>query len=279
MRPLPHLDGVEHRHVDAPGFAMHVALAGPEDGDVVVLLHGWPQSWWIWRHAIPRLAAAGHRVVAPDLRGHGWSEAPRHGYDKEQLATDVLATLDALGVERFAVAGHDWGGFVAQLLGLRVPERVTRIATVNIVPVWRDQPLSITQAWRYLYIPLNASPVLGGLIPRTPLFERFQLRVASDDAAINAAGLKAHPHVTQQVYRSAILRDLRAMGARRDQRLRAPLLVLHGDRDPVITPADVERFRAHADDVEVRFLRGAGHFVVDERPDEVAEALVSHFAA
>lgn len=75
-QPPPRVDGVRSTSVDAAGLAMHVAQAGPEDGPVVVLLHGWPEHWWMWKAVMPALAAAGHRVLAPDLRGFGWTAAP-----------------------------------------------------------------------------------------------------------------------------------------------------------------------------------------------------------
>ena len=91
---IPELPGVEHRFVDAGGLRTHVAEAG--EGEPLLLLHGWPQHWWCWRDLIPALAPH-YRVIAPDLRGHGWTDAPPGGYEKEQLASDVLALVDALG--------------------------------------------------------------------------------------------------------------------------------------------------------------------------------------
>ncbi len=102
---------------------MHVAIAGPEDAPPIVLVHGWPQNWWAWRHVIPGLAER-FRVIAPDLRGHGWSRAPDGGYEKEQLASDLLAVLDELAIERVAWVGHDWGGWTGVLAALRAPETV-----------------------------------------------------------------------------------------------------------------------------------------------------------
>jgi pimeloyl-ACP methyl ester carboxylesterase len=112
MREPPELPGVQHKYVDAGGLRTHVALAGPGDAPPVLLVHGWPQNWWTWRHVIPTLAER-FRVIAPDLRGHGWSEAPASGYEKEQLASDMLAVLDALALERATWIGHDWGDGLA----------------------------------------------------------------------------------------------------------------------------------------------------------------------
>jgi pimeloyl-ACP methyl ester carboxylesterase len=122
-RALPELGGVEHRFVDLPNLRMHVAEAG--EGDPVVLLHGWPQNWWAWRRLIPPLAER-FRVVCPDLRGFGWSDAPTGGYEKETLADDILQLLDALELRRVRMIGHDVGGFVGFLTCLRAPERVAQ---------------------------------------------------------------------------------------------------------------------------------------------------------
>src|SRR4029453_12652530 len=125
---LPALPGVQHHGLDVPsgggGVRLHVAEAGA--GAPVLLLHGFPQHWWCWRKVIERLR--GHyRLLAPDLRGFGWSEAPRSGYCAAPFAGDGVGLLDALGLTRAHVVGHDWGGFAAILLGLRHPERVDRL--------------------------------------------------------------------------------------------------------------------------------------------------------
>jgi pimeloyl-ACP methyl ester carboxylesterase len=114
MPGLPHVDGVTHRWVEARGLRFHVAEAGAGD-DAVLLLHGWPQHWYEWRHLMPDLADR-HRVIAPDLRGFGWSDAPSSGYLKEEMGQDVLAILDALELERVKLVGHDWGGWIGFIL-------------------------------------------------------------------------------------------------------------------------------------------------------------------
>jgi pimeloyl-ACP methyl ester carboxylesterase len=98
MTAMPTVEGVSHRWVEARGLRFHVAEAG-SGKDPVLLLHGWPQHWYEWRNLMPALAM--------DLRGFGWSDAPRDGYEKENLAADVLAVLDELGLERVKLVGHD----------------------------------------------------------------------------------------------------------------------------------------------------------------------------
>jgi pimeloyl-ACP methyl ester carboxylesterase len=109
-------------------------LAEACDGPPVLLLHGFPDSWRLWRHQISALADAGHRVIAPDLRGFGDSAKPEavEAYRMRALVTDVVGVLDALGVERADVAGHDWGASLAWVLGMFVPDRVSRLAAVSV---------------------------------------------------------------------------------------------------------------------------------------------------
>src|SRR3954451_16471130 len=121
--------------VDAGGLKVHVALAGPADAPPVVLLHGWPQNWWCWRHVVPLLADR-FRLVMPDLRGHGWSDAPARGYEKERLARDLIALLDALELDRVGYLGHDWGAFVGYLAAIAAPERIRALMTLSIPHPW-----------------------------------------------------------------------------------------------------------------------------------------------
>src|SRR5512143_1870526 len=99
-----------HRTVTANGQRFHVAELG--DGPLVVLLHGFPQFWWSWRHQLLALADTGYRAVAPDLRGYGASDKPPRGYDAFTLSADVAGLVRALGERDAVIVGHDWGGFL-----------------------------------------------------------------------------------------------------------------------------------------------------------------------
>src|SRR5947209_19331980 len=126
MEDLPELDGVSHEFLDVAGVRMHVATAGDRDARPLLLVHGWPQHWWAWRGLIPALAET-HRVIAPDLQGFGWTEAPTAGYEKERMAAQLLALLDALAIDRVTWVGHDWGGWLGFLAALKAPERFARL--------------------------------------------------------------------------------------------------------------------------------------------------------
>lgn len=160
-RTMPHVDGVDHQYITAGALRMHVATAGDPDAPPLLLLHGWPQHWYLWRRVIPAVSER-YRVIAPDLRGFGWTDAPAGGYRKERMASDILALLDAMGVERVRLAGHDWGGWIGFLLALRAPERIERYLALNILPPFMPPradpgaPLALARLW---YQALLAGPI------------------------------------------------------------------------------------------------------------------------
>src|SRR3954452_10576195 len=161
----PDVPGVTHDWVDAGGLRTHVALAAPEDAPPLLLVHGWPQHWWAWREVIPRVADR-YRVIAPDLRGHGWSDAPTSGYDKNQLATDLLALLDAMGLEKVTWVGHDWGAFSGYLAAMRAPERFERLLALCIPPPFSPNRSPATLALLLSYQGPISTPLLGSFIVR-----------------------------------------------------------------------------------------------------------------
>jgi pimeloyl-ACP methyl ester carboxylesterase len=140
---------MELRTIETNGIRMRVAEAGK--GPLVVLLHGFPESWYSWRHQIPALAAAGYRVVAPDQRGYGGTDAPQsiESYDIHHLAGDVVGLLDSLGEETAVVAGHDWGAPVAWHCALAHPDRFRAVVGLS-VPYAGRLPIPPTEAFRMI---------------------------------------------------------------------------------------------------------------------------------
>jgi pimeloyl-ACP methyl ester carboxylesterase len=182
---MPELAGVEHVFHEVGGLRMHVAVAGSPDAEPLVLLHGWPQHWFAWRRLIGPLSAH-YRVICPDLRGFGWTAAPPGSYLKTELAADVHALLDVLGLERVRLAGHDWGGFTGFLLCLDAPERFSHFAAAGISHPWVQREAgaaaALKLARRLAYMVLIASPVLGRqVVQRIPAFTRTVLRASSVD--------------------------------------------------------------------------------------------------
>jgi pimeloyl-ACP methyl ester carboxylesterase len=281
---MPHVEGVEHRFVRAGDVRLHVAEAGA--GDPVVLLHGWPQHWYCWRRVIPRLAER-HRVLCPDLRGFGWSDAPRSSYAKHELAGDVIALLDALELERVRLVGHDWGGFVAFLAAQRAPERIQDLMAFSIVHPWARRPRAavLPRLPLLAYQPLVGAPWLGPLVQRLPPFYDALFaaaggrRIWSDeerDAYTRILREPARAEAASRVYRTFLLRELPAIarGTYAAERLTVPARLVIGRSDPIVTAFDPAGYEAHADDMRVELVDG-GHFLPEERPETVAELVLS----
>ena len=125
---------MEHQQISVNGINLHVVQDGPRAGQLVILLHGFPEFWYGWRRQIPYLAAAGYRVWVPDQRGYNLSDKPDGiaAYTLDELAADVIGLIDAAGHERAFVVGHDWGAAVAWWVAAKYPERVARIVVINV---------------------------------------------------------------------------------------------------------------------------------------------------
>lgn len=281
--PLPQVEGVTHRDVSARGLRFHVAEAGPADAPPVVLLHGWPQHWFMWRHVIP-LLAADHRLIVPDLRGLGWSDAPTSGYLKQELADDVLALLSALGVERFDLIGHDWGAFAGFLMCLTAPERVGHCVACSIPHLWPPQERpSLKRLTRLWYQVALATPGLGAGLMRNGSFTTKVLTSARHHGDYTAEELAAfvdvlrepeHAHATSRYYRSFLLHELRPLvgGAFKQRTLTTPTTLLWGARDFILQGAKTTgEHEPYAPSMTIEWAPDTGHFLPEERPELVAE--------
>jgi pimeloyl-ACP methyl ester carboxylesterase len=280
---------VAHRRVALPGGpTLHVAEAG--DGPPLVLIHGWPQHWWAWRRLLPALAAE-HRVLCPDLRGLGWSDAPSGAYAKEQWAADVVALLDGLDLDRVDLVGHDWGGLVALLAALRAPERVRTVAALSILHPWPRAPAPSLRALVPLAYQLPLATPLAGeqLLRRLPVFVRELIRRGSHsdhrwrddelDAYADVLRMPERARASSAIYRTFLLREIGPLAAGRygDRRLEMPALMLTGAADPVVGPALLEGLERHAGaGARTQTIERAGHFLPEERPEAVLAALREH---
>jgi pimeloyl-ACP methyl ester carboxylesterase len=282
----PALPGVEHREVTIRRVRWHVAVAGDPDAPPVVLLHGWPQHFYAWRHVIDRLKAD-FRVYAPDLRGFGWSEAPDGAYSKNGLACDVELLLDELEIETCTLAGHDWGGFVAFLTALRAPERVGRLAAFSIIHPWIHFPKPTpTTIARSSYQFVLAAPFVGEQVQRRlgALYGLALRRSAShgfqwDEEALRlyaeAYTRPEHARAASALYRTFLLRELPALtgGKYANRDLGVPGVLATGAEDPVVTEERLDGLAGHAPNMITHVVAGAGHWLPEERPDEVSELI------
>jgi pimeloyl-ACP methyl ester carboxylesterase len=277
----PDIPGAEHRYAqietaDAGPLRVHYAEAG--DGPPLLLLHGWPQHFWCWRRVVPDLAGD-HRLICPDLRGFGWTDAPGRGYDSETFAADAVALLDALELERVGVIGHDWGGFTSFLLALMQPERVNGLLAVSTPIPWvKPSPRLAAAAWRTWYAWVLAA-IGREALRRRPGAVRLMLRHGAPDEAIDereaetyAAPLRepARAEASQLLYRYYLSSLLSLRERPYDGlRLTAPTRLVVGRGDQAIPEVTLQGFEPHADDMSLELVDGCGHFVPEERPDVV----------
>jgi pimeloyl-ACP methyl ester carboxylesterase len=279
--PMPEVDGMSHRTVDAGSVRIHVAEAG--SGAPVVLLHGWPQHWYAWRRVAPQLAGD-HRVICPDLRGFGWSDAPPGAYDKATLAGDVLALLDALELDRVDLIAHDWGAWIGFMLCLDHPERFAHYLALNIYTPWPEPPspriLAVTA--RLWYQVALATPILGRWLIRDTSFVRRLITAGAVRQAWTDEDLEAftaplrvpeRAEASVRLYRTFLLHELLPFvrGQFLGRRLTVPTLLLHGTRDLAIDYRALGQWRSHADQMEVELREDSGHFIAEELPDLVVE--------
>ena len=276
---LPEVEGVRHRYVDADGLRVHIAEAGDATAPPVLLLHGWPQHWYMWRGVIERLWPH-FRLIAPDLRGFGWTEAPGGGYDADTFASDQVALLDALEIETASVIGHDWGGWTSFLLGIDHADRIERMVVCNSPHPWpRVEPRSVLEVWRSWYAVVNATP-LGKWVAQTtripelilsrgnvgdPFAEGIELYLQQFDEPARAdASMKLYRYYLR-IFASGV-----RGGGYRDKRLTVPTLLLFGTADRYVSSRLMPGFESHADDMELELVEGSGHFIVNEKPELVA---------
>ncbi|MCB0166601.1 MAG: alpha/beta hydrolase [Anaerolineae bacterium] len=132
------MTNITHRNIQTNGISMHIAEAG--HGHPVILIHGFPELWYTWRHQLPALAQAGYHAVAPDLRGYGATERPdaTQSYSTLTMAADIVGLLDALGAEKGVVVGHDIGAHVAWLVAELYPQRVSAVVALSVA--WQPRP-------------------------------------------------------------------------------------------------------------------------------------------
>jgi pimeloyl-ACP methyl ester carboxylesterase len=285
---MPAIRGVKHEYVVANGLTMHVATAGPETGEPLLLLHGWPQNWYAYRHLIPVLAQNGYSVFAPDLRGWGSTDAPPAGYSVAQRTQDVIALIEALGLAKVKLIGHDWGCFVGFLLCAERPGLVDSYVGAGLFHLWPKTGVKQAVALRRLwYWPIVAAPVLGPKAVSNPRFRRFIYKLwAAENAQWTDEEFEhltghlnepARARATMLSYRAAI-KDFApyVAGRYRHTTLQTPILLLLGGKDGCVEPTLVQPTR-HAPNLKIEVLPNIGHFLLEEAPDVVLQRSLNHF--
>jgi len=284
-----------HRDVSAGGLRFHVAEAGPPDGPLVLLLHGFPEFWWSWRHQLVAFGDAGYHAVAPDLRGYGASDKPPRGYDAYTLSADVAGLVRALGAREAHLVGHDWGGYLGWTTATLHPRTVRSLSALSI-----PHPLRMWEGLRDRRQAQASAYIAGFQLPRVPearlrsgvlvgeLLRRwggpgFPDREA-DERYRAAMAVPAAAHCALEYYRWAVRSQVRPEGRRfrevMTRGVEAPVLHLHGALDACILTSTVVGSAAWArGGYELRVLGGVGHFPHEEVPQTVTAALLAHIGA
>jgi len=286
---MPDLPQLEDLWFERDRVRLHAVAAGPKDGPLVILLHGFPEFWYSWRKQIGPLADAGFRVLAPDQRGYNLSSKPPAiaDYAVGNLTADVIAIADQLGTDRFYLAGHDWGAAVAWATALQYPQRLRKLAILNVphpavfLRTVRTNPLQMQHSWYMAFFQL----------PRIP-----ESRFAANNFAMGIKSLVASSRPGTFTpddlnrYReawsnpgtvTATINWYRALFRHRppphNPRVHVPTRILWGRRDMFLLPEMAQESLKYCDSAELIWFPDATHWLQQEEPEAVNAALIEHF--
>ena len=286
---------ISHTHTVNTPIQLHVEVSGPADGRMIVLLHGFPEFFYGWKHQIGPLARSGFFVAAPDQRGYNLSAKPASvaSYEVDVLAQDVIAILDQYRREKAVIVGHDWGGVVAWQLGISYPERVEKLVILNA-----PHPAAMTRALM--------NPATGQLARswyvyafQIPGWAEFIIRLTRYRALARAMQATAHASTFTQEdmrryreawsrpgaltgminwYRAIVRRTLR-MGQKEYQRaaqvrVTPPTLILWGERDTALSPSLAQSSLEWCEQGSLVRFPNATHWLQHDEPERVTNRIL-----
>jgi pimeloyl-ACP methyl ester carboxylesterase len=281
---------LEHHFIRTNGIVLHTVMAGPVDGPVVILLHGFPEFWYGWRQQIPALAAAGFRVWAPDQRGYNLSDKPkgRAAYRVDLIARDAIGLIEATGHSQVCLAGHDWGAMVAWWVALTAPERVRHLAILNVphpevsTDHIRTDPRQMVRSTYAIFFQLPWLPeallragdyrLLGQMIKGSARRGAF-----SDEEINQYRRAWSQPGALSAMlnwYRAYLLRPIPGGSPR----VTVPTTVIWGKKDIALRSVMAEESAALCDRGELLWLPENSHWVQHEAADRVNEILITRFS-
>ena len=276
---------MEHRHADLGDVRLHYVTAG--SGFPVVLLHGWPQSWYEWRHIIPGLAER-FQIIAPDLRGLGDSSRPAGGYDKKTVGADIWRLVhDVLGLSAFHLVGHDWGGPTAYAVAAAHPEVVRKLAILDVTIPGDGSP-NISQGgrrWHHAFhqtLDLPEALIAGREDIYLGWFYRnYGARPLDDTDIAEYLRTYSQPGALRAgfSYYRAIPADIADNAAKvaAGFKLPMPVLALGGDRSWGRGMEVVESLGRLASDVRGGVIENCGHWMPEEQPEALLRQLLGFF--
>lgn len=282
-------NSVETLHFENASVRLHAVAAGPCNGPVVLLLHGFPEFWYGWRNQIEPLANAGFRVIVPDQRGYNLSCKPARvaSYALTELVSDVIAVVDQLGQQRIFLAGHDWGAAVAWSTALLHPQRIAKLAVLNVPhpSVMRrfltSCPRQTLRSWYMFFFQLPWLP--------EAVFSAFHFRIgarsllrSSRPGAFSPEDLARYREAwSQPGALTAMMNWYRALFRHRTKfphsTVNVPTRILWGERDAFLLTEMAHESLRYCTSAELFTFAGASHWLQHEEPARVSELLLEFF--
>lgn len=292
---------METQFIEVNGIKLHVKLAGPTDGEPVLLLHGFPEFWYGWRGQIPALVEKGFRVVVPDQRGYNLSDKPAHieDYRISLLATDAAGLMSALGYEQFHLVGHDWGAAVSWWVARMFPEKLRTLTILNVpypplmVKAYRN--FNLGQMFKSWYIAFFQIPELPERLLATNNYAPFAdaIRRSGHPETFSEEDIAAYREAWGQPgalkamlnwYR-AMLRNNMSSGnnksseVRDPQPFKMPVLILWGEQDIALSKELAQQSIDLCANGRLVFFTGATHWVQHDETEQVNRLLIEHISA
>jgi pimeloyl-ACP methyl ester carboxylesterase len=286
---------MRERYVVTNGVRLFCFEAGPLDGPLVLLFHGFPELAYSWRHQVDALGAAGYHVVAPDLPGYGRSDKPDVQYDSEWVNACLVGLVPELGHERAVVAGHDWGGLLVWTMVRRYPERIAGVIGVNTPDLPRSA-MPPVQLLRQIFVD---TPIYIIQFQEPGVAEWvFSWGRGADDfvdmifGGMTTKNLHAFPAEVLEVYKEAFRpvgaltppieyyrnmdRNWELTADIAERTVDAPCLMISAENDPVLTPMMAEGMEARVPNLEKVVIPDCGHWTQQERPQETTAAMLRY---
>ncbi|MBI9044956.1 MAG: alpha/beta hydrolase [Anaerolineaceae bacterium] len=265
---------------------LHTAIAGPEDGEPVILLHGFPDAWFGWESQIRALGEAGFRVYAPDQRGYNLSDKPAgvSNYQIHHQVADIIGLADALGIERFHLGGHDFGAIVAWNLAMQHPKRLKKLVIANVPhpavmrSFLKSNPSQMLKSWYafFFQIPWLPEAVVRAnnwnfLISAMPNYFSDQMRDRYRKAWRQPGAITGMINW----YRASLRR---MQISAHTPRIEVSTLILWGQQDPHIRYEMAALSLAYCDDGRLETFEDASHWVLMDEPEETSRLISEHFS-
>ena len=276
---------IEFKQIKTNGIQLHTAFSGPQDGEPVFLLHGFPEAWFGWENQIEPLVQAGFRVIAPDQRGYNLSDKPE-GVDQYKMAVlvdDILGLADELGHDRFYLAGHDFGAMVSWSLALQAPDRVKRLAIANVPhpAVFRSylktHPAQMLKSWYAMFFQVPYLPELFVKMANWKFLVEAMPKYWGESQFNRYRDSWNQPGaITAMInwYRATFGRR---GSPRKSNTVQPPTLIIWGKKDPHLSYQMAPLSLEFCQDGELVYFEDASHWVQHDKGPEVSQLLIDHF--